>query len=93
MGWERPNKGDVHSWGFGDPTRNSAARRGLHSTRATSPRGRIIRIDYARYLAQGIPGAELLILPDVSHSAPLKRPAQFNAELLAFLDRIFLREE
>ena len=48
-----------------------------------------IRIDHARYLAESIPGAELRILPEVSHFAPLQRPGQFNSEVLAFLDRTF----
>ena len=31
------------------------------------------------------PGAKLTILPGVSHFAPLQRPAEFDAALLAFL--------
>ncbi len=52
-----------------------------------------IKIEHARYLAESIPGAKLRILPDVSHFAPLQRPAQFNAELVAFLQHNFVRSE
>lgn len=44
-----------------------------------------IKREHAEYLAQTIPGAQLLILPGVTHFAPLQRPEQFNAALLAFL--------
>ncbi len=44
-----------------------------------------IKRDHAEYLARSIPGAELVILPGVSHFAPLQRPEQFNASLFAFL--------
>ncbi|MGO4831647.1 alpha/beta fold hydrolase, partial [Rhizobiaceae sp. 2RAB30] len=50
-----------------------------------------IKIEHARYLAESIPGAKLRILPDVSHFAPLQRPAQFNGEMLAFLNHAFSR--
>ena len=39
-------------------------------------------------LAQCIPGAELIVLPGVSHFAPLQRPEQFNRVLLAFLGKL-----
>ena len=32
-----------------------------------------------------MPGAKLLILPGVSHSAMLQNPAEFNAAVLKFL--------
>lgn len=44
-----------------------------------------IRREHATYLAQSIPRAELTILPDVSHFAPLQRPDRFNAVVLGFL--------
>ena len=47
-----------------------------------------IKREHADHLARHIPGAELILLPGVSHFAPLQRPAQFNAALLAFLARI-----
>lgn len=47
-----------------------------------------IRAEHAAFLARSIPGAELVHLAGVSHFAPLQRPAQFNAAVLAFLERI-----
>jgi pimeloyl-ACP methyl ester carboxylesterase len=47
-----------------------------------------IKPEHAEYLAHSIPGAELVILPGVSHFAPLQRPDQFNNAVLAFLHRI-----
>ncbi len=47
-----------------------------------------IKPEHADYLARSIPGAELILLPGVSHFAPLQRPAQFNRVLLDFLRRL-----
>jgi pimeloyl-ACP methyl ester carboxylesterase len=47
-----------------------------------------IKPEHAEYLAQSIPGANLLLLNGVSHFAPLQRPAQFNAALRVFLDNL-----
>ncbi|QCI69489.1 alpha/beta fold hydrolase [Phreatobacter stygius] len=47
-----------------------------------------ITSEHAEYLARTIPGADLVVLPDVSHFAPLQRPQQFNAAMLAFLGKI-----
>lgn len=47
-----------------------------------------IRREHAEYLARSIPNAEFIYLPGVSHFAPLQRPEQFNATLLAFLGKI-----
>jgi pimeloyl-ACP methyl ester carboxylesterase len=44
-----------------------------------------IKLEHVEYLARSIPGAELLILPDVSHFAPLQRPEHFNRVMLSFL--------
>ncbi|MBV9672787.1 MAG: alpha/beta hydrolase [Verrucomicrobia bacterium] len=49
-----------------------------------------IKPEHAEYLARSIPGAELVRLPEVSHFAPVQRPAQFNSVMLAFLQRVFL---
>ena len=46
-----------------------------------------IRQEHAAYLAATIPGADLVILPEVSHFAPLQRPDLFNRAVLRFLDR------
>ena len=47
-----------------------------------------IKPEHAQYLARSIPGAELILLPGVSHFAPLQRPAQFNQMMLGFLDKL-----
>ncbi|SIT41622.1 Alpha/beta hydrolase fold [Paraburkholderia ribeironis] len=47
-----------------------------------------IKPEHADYLARTIPGADLILLRDVSHFAPLQRPAQFNRVLLGFLRRV-----
>ncbi len=47
-----------------------------------------IKLEHAEYLARSIPKAKLILLPGVSHFAPLQRPEQFNRTLLAFLDKI-----
>ena len=47
-----------------------------------------IKPEHAEYLARSIPGSELILLPGVSHFAPLQRPEQFNGVLRAFLEKI-----
>jgi pimeloyl-ACP methyl ester carboxylesterase len=47
-----------------------------------------IKREHAEYLAENIPTAEFIFLSEVSHFAPLQRPAQFNAAMLTFLDKI-----
>jgi pimeloyl-ACP methyl ester carboxylesterase len=39
------------------------------------------------YIAQQVPGAEVLSLPDAAHLLPLERPAEFNLAVLNFLKR------
>jgi len=46
-----------------------------------------IKREHADYLARSIAHAELIILHDVSHFAPLQRPEQFNKTMLAFLGK------
>jgi len=41
---------------------------------------------HTEYLARAIPGARLIILPDVSHFAPIQAPDAFNAAMIGFLD-------
>jgi hypothetical protein len=36
--------------------------------------------EHAEYLARTIPGADLILLPGVSHFAPLQRPERFNRD-------------
>ncbi len=45
----------------------------------------IIKLSHAQYLGKAIPGAKLIILPGVSHFAPMQKPDAFNAAMLAFL--------
>ncbi|MEO6925186.1 MAG: alpha/beta hydrolase [Rhodanobacter sp.] len=45
-----------------------------------------IKREHTAHLAATIPGAGLLILPNVSHFAPLQAPALFNSAVLQFLD-------
>ncbi|MEO7050812.1 MAG: alpha/beta hydrolase [Rhodanobacter sp.] len=45
-----------------------------------------IKREHTVHLAATIPGAGLLILPNVSHFAPLQAPSLFNAAVLQFLD-------
>jgi len=47
-----------------------------------------IKPEHAEYLARTIPGAELVLLPGVSHFAPLQRPGQFNCVMRAFLGKV-----
>jgi pimeloyl-ACP methyl ester carboxylesterase len=47
-----------------------------------------IKREHAEYLARSIPNAVFIELPGVSHFAPLQRPAQFNAAILAFLGNV-----
>ncbi|QYO78026.1 alpha/beta fold hydrolase [Devosia salina] len=44
-----------------------------------------IRPEHARYIAETIPGARLVMLDGVSHFAPVQRPALFNGAVLDFL--------
>ena len=41
---------------------------------------------HTEHLAHTIPGAKLIILPDVSHFAPIQAPDAFNAAMIGFLD-------
>lgn len=44
-----------------------------------------IKTEHARYIADRIAGARFVLLPEVSHFAPLQRPDAFNATMLEFL--------
>ena len=57
-------------------------------TIAQSEHDEFIKAEHAEYLARSIPDAELVILPGVTHFAPLQRPDQFNTAMLAFLRRV-----
>jgi pimeloyl-ACP methyl ester carboxylesterase len=47
-----------------------------------------IEREHAEYIARSIPGARFVLLPEVSHFAPLQRPEVFNGILLAFLGKV-----
>jgi pimeloyl-ACP methyl ester carboxylesterase len=47
-----------------------------------------IKTEHAEYLARSIPGAELILLPGVSHFAPLQSPGQFNDVMCNFLGKV-----
>jgi pimeloyl-ACP methyl ester carboxylesterase len=49
-----------------------------------------IKLEHAEHLARSIPGAELVLLPGVSHFAPLQRPEQFNSVMRAFLGKVLV---
>lgn len=44
-----------------------------------------IKREHGEYLAETTPNARYLLLPGVSHFAPLQRPSQFNAAILSSL--------
>lgn len=54
-------------------------------TIAHSEGDEFIRRHHAEYLARSVPGAELVILPGVTHFAPVQRPDVFNRAALEFL--------
>lgn len=47
-----------------------------------------IKGEHAEYLARNIRNAEFIVLPGVSHFAPLQRPQLFNHAILAFLAKV-----
>jgi pimeloyl-ACP methyl ester carboxylesterase len=52
-----------------------------------------IRREHALYLANSIADAEFIELKGVSHFAPLQRPEQFNAMILAFVSKLWDKVE
>ncbi len=61
---------------------------GVPVTIVHSEHDEFIKQEHAEYLAQSIPDAEFIFLPNVSHFAPLQRPEQFNEIMLKFLGKI-----
>lgn len=51
-------------------------------------RDEFIKADHVRYIADSIPGARFVLLPGVSHFAPLQRPDAFNGAVLEFLGNL-----
>lgn len=58
-----------------------------------SEKDEFIQREHAEYLARNIPKAVFVVLPGVSHFAPLQRPDLFNRTVLAFLTRISSMED
>jgi pimeloyl-ACP methyl ester carboxylesterase len=63
---------------------------GVPVTIALSEHDEFIKREHAKYLAGTIPGAHWIVLPGVSHFAPLQRPDEFNAVVNAFLARVLV---
>ena len=59
--------------------------RGPHIAIADGEKEEVIRPEHTSYLSKAVPGAKLIILPGVSHFAPIQKPDEFNAAMLAFL--------
>jgi pimeloyl-ACP methyl ester carboxylesterase len=78
------------NWGYQVPTVLGSGRRViLIDSRGHGRSTRDLRPFTYELMASGsIPGAELFLLPGVSHFAPLQRPAQFNSVMRAFLDKV-----
>lgn len=57
-------------------------------TVAQAERDEFIRREHAEYLARTIAGARLVMLPGVTHFAPVQRPDVFNAAVLRFLGEL-----
>jgi len=86
----------VEDVGLMQRTQPNYSRQDLEKIRVTvrivqSERDEFIKREHAEYLARTIPGARLILLNGVSHFAPLQRPQQFNAAMLAFVEQILPR--
>lgn len=69
-------------------TAGDLARIRVPVTIVQSEHDEFIKREHAEYLAASIPDAGLVILPGVTHFAPLQRPDEFNAVVLAFLAEV-----
>ncbi|MGH6934146.1 MAG: alpha/beta fold hydrolase [Dongiaceae bacterium] len=61
---------------------------GVPVTIAQGEHDEFIKREHAEYLARTIPNAALVVLDNVSHFAPLQRPEQFSAAMLAFVGKV-----
>jgi len=68
-----------------DYSRSDLAEIRVPVTVALGEHDEFIKREHIEYLAESIPGAELVVLPEVSHFAPLQRPDAFNQVVLRFL--------
>jgi pimeloyl-ACP methyl ester carboxylesterase len=57
------------------------------TTVADGQHDEVIKPEHTKYLAATIPGARLVILPNVSHFAVLQNPEEFNTAVIEFLQR------
>lgn len=62
-----------------------AAIRGPKIAIADGDHEEFIKEEHTEYMAMTIPGAQYIILPDVSHFAPWQDPEAFNASIVKFL--------
>jgi pimeloyl-ACP methyl ester carboxylesterase len=90
-----PNRFDEFSEAVGlmqrtqpDYSADDLARIRVPVTIVHSEHDEFIKREHAEYLARGIPNAEFVFLPGVSHFAPLQRPEQFSSAILTFLRKI-----
>jgi len=71
-----------------DFSKQDLAKINVPVTIAYSEQDEFIKREHAEYLARSIPNAEYILLPNVSHFAPLQRPELFNTILLKFLSKV-----
>jgi pimeloyl-ACP methyl ester carboxylesterase len=57
------------------------------TTIADGEHDEVIKTEHTKYLAATIPGARLVILPNVSHFAMLQNPVAFNTAVVQSLQR------
>lgn len=67
-------------------TKELAAIKGSKIAIADGDHEEFITRAHTEYLAATIPGAKLIILPNVSHFAPWQDPTTFNDSIIRFLD-------
>jgi pimeloyl-ACP methyl ester carboxylesterase len=84
--WEQFSAAVTQMWGTLPAfTRSELASIKVPTTIADGEFDEAIKQTHDEYMAQAIPGARLVILPDVSHFAMLQDPQAFNAAVLRFL--------
>jgi len=66
-------------------TRDQLQRIAVPTAIADGAHEEAIKREHTEYLARTIPGAKLVILPDVSHFGFMQNPQEFSASVLAFL--------
>jgi pimeloyl-ACP methyl ester carboxylesterase len=78
----------LHAMWRREPNRSDADLRSIRAPMllALGDHDEVVRRDHAVHLAATIPGARLVVLPDVGHFAFLQDPTTFNRMMLSFLD-------